>query len=307
MDTAPTQPSRLSSSVIAVPPLARNHQGQICKTQNTKIVRYLEQGGVTTLLYGGNAVLYHIRLSEYASLLQTLADIAGEKTWMVPSVGPSYGLMMDQAEVLRDFDFPTAMILPQKEIADENGLATGIRRFAEAYGKPVVLYLKHDRWLSPQIVGKLYRDGLISWIKYAVVRENTSIDPYLKEVLQEAPANITVSGIGEQPAIIHMRDFGVGAYTSGCICVAPKHSMAMLKAIQEKDFALAETIRNKFETLEDLRNAINPIRVLHHAVKAADIADTGPMQPMLGELTLEQQNLIQSAAISLRDIDAKRS
>ncbi len=150
---------------------------------------------------------------------------------------------------------------------------------------------------------KLYDDGLISWIKYAVVREDTSTDNYLREVLQKAPANITVSGIGEQPAIIHMRDFGVGGYTSGCICVAPKLSMAMLKAIRQKDYANAETIRSKYEPLENLRNSINPIRVLHHAVKAAAIGDTGPMQPMLGELTLVQQQLIAAAANQLRQID----
>ncbi len=44
--------------------------------------------------------------------------------------------------------FPTVMILPQKEIADEQGIARGIRLFCEKLGRPVVVYLKHDRWLS---------------------------------------------------------------------------------------------------------------------------------------------------------------
>ena len=36
----------------------------------------------------------------------------------------------------------------------------GVRLFAEQYGRPIVLYLKHDRWLDAEVVGKLYRDGL---------------------------------------------------------------------------------------------------------------------------------------------------
>ena len=299
MWTSDVTPELLAASVIAVPPLARDAHRRISIVENTKIIRAIEAGGVSTLLYGGNAVFYHMRLTEYADALSILADAAAPKTWIVPSVGPTYGIMMDQAQILKDYDFPTVMILPQKEIADEAGIATGIRLFVEQYGKPIVLYLKHDRWLSPSIVDSLVRDGLVSWIKYAVVRENPSIDPYLKEILSVVSANIVVSGIGEQPAIIHLRDFGVGGFTSGCVCVAPARSMAMLRAIQAHDFAKAERIRASFGPLEDLRNSIQPIRVLHEAVAAAGIAATGPMQPLLGELGESHKAAIKQAVQSL--------
>ena len=284
MDTNVITPARLASSVIAVPPLARDKNYNICPIQNAKIIKHIEGGGVSSLLYGGNAMFYHLRPSEYASTLTMLADTVADQTLVVPSVGPAYGLMMDQADVLKDFDFPTVMVLPSREIANEDGLAIGIRKFAESYGKPIVLYLKHDRWLSPSIVESLHRDGLISWIKYAVVLEDTTRDPYLREVLQKVPSEIVVSGIGEQPAIIHLRDFGINGYTSGCVCVAPKMTTKMLKLIKAKDYAAAEKIRVVYEPLEDLRNEINPIRVLHFAVEMAGIADTGPIQPMLSEI-----------------------
>lgn len=303
MWTSAISPELIANSVIAVPPLARDSLRKISTVENTKIIRSIEAGGVSTLLYGGNAVFYHLRLAEYADALSMLANAAAPSSWIVPSVGPTYGIMMDQAEVLKDFDFPTVMILPQKEIADEAGIATGIRLFAEQYGKPIVLYIKHDRWLAPSLVESLVHDGLVSWIKYAVVRENPSVDPYLKEILSLVPSNIVVSGIGEQPAIIHLRDFGVGGFTSGCVCVSPGRSMAMLRAIRSEDYAKAETIRNTFMPLEDLRNSIQPIRVLHHAVAAAGIADTGPMQPLLGELDDLQKSKIQQAVQSLLLLD----
>jgi dihydrodipicolinate synthase/N-acetylneuraminate lyase len=304
MDKRAITPTRLAESVIAVPPLARDSNLRIDQTENERLVKFIESGGVTSLLYGGNAVLYHARMSEYGRLLNMLVEIAAEQTLVVPSVGPAYGTMMDQAEVLKDFDFPTVMILPQKEVADANGIASGIRRFVDAYGKPIVLYLKHDRWLPPELVGKMYRSGIISWIKYAVVRDNPLVDPYLTEVLAEVPSSMVVSGIGEQPAIPHLRDFEIGSFTSGCVCVNPARSMQMLRAIQAGDFVQADKIRQEFSPLENLRNAINPIRVLHRAVELAEIAQTGPMLPMLGELEADQTATVASAAAALQLVTA---
>ncbi|GAB5405103.1 MAG: dihydrodipicolinate synthase family protein [Aureliella sp.] len=302
MDTRPITTARLTESVIAVPPLARDSKLQLSTEENRKIVQFIEAGGVNTLLYGGNAVLYHTRPSEYARILQMLVEIAATDTLMIPAVGPAYGTMMDQAEVLQDFDFPTVMVLPQKDIADSDGIASGVRRFAEAYGKPIVLYLKHDRWLPPETVGKMHASGILSWIKYAVVRDDPSQDDYLREVLQQVPGEIVVSGIGEQPAIVHVRDFGIANFTSGCVCVNPALSMKMLSAIKGGRYDEAEEIRKQFCGLEDLRNGINPIRVLHRAVELGGIADTGPMLPMLGELDIPQITAIANAAEELKSL-----
>ncbi len=299
MDTRAITPARLAHSVIAVPPLARDSHLRIDARENQKLVRHIEAGGVSTLLYGGNAMMYHVRLSEYERLLAMLVDIAAEQTLVIPSVGPAFGTMMDQAEVLADFDFPTVMILPQKEIADASGIASGIRRFTEVYGRPIMLYLKHDAWLPPVTVGKMYQSGLLSCIKYAVVRDNAADDDYLREILSFVPSDIVVSGIGEQPAIVHMREFEVGSFTSGCVCLQPARSQHMLRAIQGDDLAAANRIRAEFVGLEDLRNRIHPIRVLHRAVELAGIAATGPMLPMLGELSASDTAAVATAAVEL--------
>ena len=285
----------LNRSVIAVPPLARDAQLKVCPVENGKIIQFLEAGGVRSLLYGGNAVFYHIRMSEYADTLSMLAESAKDETMVVPSIGPAYGLALDQVDALRNYDFPSAMVLPSRDVVDGPGIATGIRKLAERYGKPVVLYIKFDRWIEPELVRSLENDGAISWIKYAVVREDTSEDDYLREVLDVFPADRMVSGIGEQPAIIHIRDFGLAGFTSGCVCVAPERSMQMLDAIQTGNIDRAESIRNWFQPLEDLRNEIHPIRVLHHAVEMAGVAKTGPLMPMLSGLPAGQLNRIAAA------------
>ena len=296
-------PETLASSVISVPPLARNADFSLNRDENEKIVRHLESGGVTTLLYGGNAILYHVAGSEYATLLEMLTDIAGKNTLMIPSVGPGYGTMMDQATLLADFPFPTAMVLPTRDAATSAGVATAVRRFVDVTGKPAVLYIKFDGYIEIDDVQRLMQDGCLSWIKYAVVRDNTPDDDFLKLLVETVGSDRIVSGIGEQPAITHLRDFGLTGFTSGCVCVAPALSMQMRRAINDGDFETAERIRGIFAPLEGLRNSINPIRVLHTAIALSGIAETGPILPLLSEISAADRPAIEQAAATLLGIE----
>ncbi|MDA1230024.1 MAG: dihydrodipicolinate synthase family protein, partial [Planctomycetota bacterium] len=94
MQTTPVRMEQFRSSVLAVPPLARDEDDRVSRRENERLIRHIEAGGVSMLLYGGNANLYHIRPSEYAGLLEMLESVAGNETLVIPSVGPSYGLMM---------------------------------------------------------------------------------------------------------------------------------------------------------------------------------------------------------------------
>ena len=114
---------------------------------------------------------------------------------------------------------------------------------------------------------------------------------------------MVVSGIGEQPAITHLRDFGITGFTSGCVCIAPSKSMEMLAAIKANDFKSAESIRGKFEALENLRNSHGPIPVLHHAVSLADIAQTGTHLPLMSDLDDDLMDPIKEASLDLFEFD----
>jgi dihydrodipicolinate synthase/N-acetylneuraminate lyase len=286
-------------SVLAVPPLARTADGAIDRAANTKIIRHIEAGGVAILLYGGNANLYHLPLDEYEPLLAMIAETAEPETLVVPSAGPTYGLLLEHAKVIRRQRFQTVMVLPQQGVTTSAGVATGVRKFVEAAGVPALLYIKHDGYIEPADVARLCGDGLLSAIKYATVRDDTAIDPYLRQLVGVVDPKMIVSGIGEQPAIVHLRDFGLAGFTSGCGCVAPSLSQAMLAAIRRQDWPEAERFRAIFEPLEQLRNAINPIRVLHEAVAAAEIATTGPILPMLDPVEERHRPAIAAAARAL--------
>jgi len=300
MNTAPAlTTAHLERSVMAVPPLARTADGTIDPAANQQIIRHIEAGGVSLLLYGGNANIYHLPLAEYEPLLGMLAETASAKTIVVPAAGPTYGLLLEHAKVIRQHRFQTVMVLPQQGITTSAGVATGVRKFVEAAGIPALLYIKHDGYIEPADAARLCNDGLISAIKYATVRDDPADDSYLRELVNLVDPATIISGIGEQPAIIHLRDFSLGGFTTGCGCIAPALSQTLLKVIRRRDWDEAESIRKVFKPLEDLRNGLNPIRVLHEAVAAAGIAPTGPLLPLLSAVEERDQPSITTAAKAL--------
>ncbi len=307
MKTTPITPADLARSVIAVPPLARRADLSLDRDANRAIVRHLEGGGVRSLMYGGNANFYHLGVSDYARTVDALAELVGADTWLLPSAGPDYGKLIDQAAILRTRAFPTAMLLPMTFPFTDAGLAEGIRRFTDALGKPAVVYVKADPYAKPATLGALHREGRLVAIKYAVVRQDPSRDAYLDAILQELPREIVVSGIGERPAIVHLRDFGLPSFTTGSGCIAPRSSMALLALLKSRRYEEAEKVRADFLPLEDARDALSPIRVLHDAVTLAGVADTGPMLPLMSGLSADERARVALVARELLARDRARA
>jgi dihydrodipicolinate synthase/N-acetylneuraminate lyase len=281
--------------VLPVPPLARKSDAarSIDFPENDRLVRHMAEGGITRLLYGGNAFLYHIPLAEYESLLDWLAGFKRDFL-VIPSAGPSYGRLLDQAPLLRKKDFACVMALPSADPRDAIGLERGLREFADAVGAPLIVYLKDetnfgsDREAGLDAVARLVESGVCVAIKYAVVRQDPSVDAYLDSLLRRVDRGKVISGIGERPAVCHMRDWGLRGFTTGSGCVAPRLSNMLWEACARGDFPQAEAIRAAFLPLEDLRDAWGPSRVLHQATELAGLSRTGPILPFLSELTEEQ-------------------
>jgi dihydrodipicolinate synthase/N-acetylneuraminate lyase len=281
--------------VFAVPPLARRATRAIDLEQNSRIVRSIANGGITRFIYGGNAFLYHLTLAEYEQLLEWQAQIQQDDLWIIPGAGPSYGRLMDQARLLRRFTFPCVMTLPCGDPRDAAGLERGLREFAEAANVRLMLYLKDemnmgaDRMAGLDVVARLVDEGVCVAIKYAVVREDPAHDQYLDELIKRVDRGKVISGIGERPAVIHLRQWGLPGFTTGSACLAPTLSAAVFSACCASDYAEADRIRSRFLDVEDLRDAWGPARVLHHALELAGIARTGPIPPFVSELSPGQK------------------
>lgn len=283
--------------VFAVPPLARRRDAErsLDWEQNDLVVRHIVQGGITRLIYGGNAFIYHVTLSEYEELLEWLTSLPDE-LWIIPSIGPAYGRAIDQARLLRKFQFPCAMMLPCADPRDAAGLENGCREIADAGGTKLILYLKDetnfgaDKEAGLDVVARLVDDGACAGIKYAVVRDNPAQDAYLEALLRRVDRKFVISGIGERPAVIHLRDWRLPGFTTGSGCVAPSLTQKLFALCEQGDFAQADALRSEFLPLEDLRDAWGPARVLHAAIEQTGIARTGSIPPFVSELAQSQKD-----------------
>jgi dihydrodipicolinate synthase/N-acetylneuraminate lyase len=110
--------------------------------------------------------------------------------------------------------------------------------------------------------------------------------------------------MGERPAIVHLRDFGLTGLTTGSGCIAPRRCRDLHRACVAHSWVEAEAIRSRFMPLEDLRDAWGPARVLHHATELAGIASTGPVLPYVSPLHRQQLDQLRPVARALRDFDA---
>jgi dihydrodipicolinate synthase/N-acetylneuraminate lyase len=297
--------------VFAVPPLARRPDSDrsLDLKQNDLIVRHVQRGGITRLIYGGNAFLYHITLADFEELLPWLADLDDE-LWVIPSIGPSYGRAMDQAKLLRRLQFPAVMVLPCADPRDASGLERGYREIADAAETRLILYLKDElnfgteKQAGLDALARLVADDVCAGIKYAVVRDHPASDSYLEALLDRVDRGFVISGIGERPAVVHLRDWKLPGFTTGSGCLAPHLSQRIFESCERGDFGQAEHLRGAFLPLEDLRDAWGPARVLHAAVDQAGIGRMGPIPPFVSELSEDQRNELETIAQGLFAADA---
>jgi dihydrodipicolinate synthase/N-acetylneuraminate lyase len=296
------------NGVFAVPPLPRRRDARRTLDLDAaeEVAQFIESGGITRFLYGGNAFLYHATLGEFEILCGWLASFPASR-WPIPSVGPSFGHAMDQARILRQHRFPTAMMLPCGDPRDARGIEAGYREIADAAGMPLVVYLKShdafggDRDAGLDAVGRLVSDGVAIAIKYAIVLDDPSHDPYLDGLLQRVDRSHIVTGMGERPAVVHLRDFQLTGMTTGSGCIAPRRCQEFFDAACLGDWRRAELLRALFMPLEDLRDEWGPARVLHHATEAAGIAPTGPIPPYVSPLKDKQITILTPVARTLKD------
>jgi dihydrodipicolinate synthase/N-acetylneuraminate lyase len=304
MKTTPVTLDDIGRSVWAVPPLALTESYDPNTRENRRLVRHIESGGVSTLLWGGNAQIQHWRPSRYAELLAMVEEIAADGTWVIPSAGPDWGKLVDEAHILRRTLFPTALLLPMPAHKTPAGVERGVRTFADIIARPATLYIREADYLAPETLGRLVEAGEVCAIKYAVPRPDFRDDPYLARILDHVPRGRIVSGFGELPAVPHLDAYRLAGFTAGCVCIAPRLSMRVLNALQTRDIAGADRLLAAIRPMEALREKFSPIRVIHEAVRLAGVADTGPLLPLLSNVEAEHHPAIRAAAQALLEAEA---
>jgi len=294
--------------IYPVPPLAwtSGSQRSLNTRENERLFQFLVAGRAKRIVYAGNALVYHMTQRQYSETIEWLSGLTG-KAEIIPAAGPGYGRAIDHAAVVRGHRFHSVLVLPTtSDPRDAKGLETGLREISEAAGLPLSLYVKDetnfgsDKQAGLDVIGRLVDAKICSAIKYAVVRKDPANDPYLNALLTRVDASRVISGIGERPAVVHLREFKLAGFTTGSGVLAPKLCRDLLNACRVQNYSKAEEIRQAFMPLEDLRDVWGAPKVLHYAVASAGIANTGPILPYLSPLSSEQLAKLEPVAKALR-------
>src|SRR5262249_56039161 len=138
------------------------------------------------------------------------------------------------------------------DAGEAKGLENGLREIAESADTPLILYLKEennfgaDKEAGLDVVARLVDDGVCVAIKYAVVRQNPAQDAYLESLLKRVDRARVISGIGERPAVVHMRDWKLPGFTTGSGCVAPRLSGQIFYAYVQDDYDKSQNLGAAF-------------------------------------------------------------
>lgn len=295
--------SDICRSVWAVPPIALNEKNIPMDSPNSALISHIEAGGIKTILWGGNANIYGMTCRTFTAMAEMIPDWVTSETWAIPSVGPDYGKLMEHAEVLRGKGYPAAMLLPYSGPLDVRGTENAIRDFVDLAGVPIILYIKQAGYLPPERIASLFEEGVVTAIKYAVETQDLSFDPYLDAIVNSIPVSRIVSGIGEIAAIPHLTTFALSGFTAGAVCIAPKRSSLVHKALLQGSPETARELCLEIQPLENLRISYGAIPVLHEAVTASGIADMGRIRPHFSPLGKEIIFRIQSAVKPLLEME----
>jgi hypothetical protein len=169
------------------------------------------------------------------------------------------------------------MVLPATFPNTVAGAEAGLRRFAEAFGKPIIVYIKAEGYLSPdgQAPGRR-RPGGRHQVRNR--REDPTKDAFLSQLCELVDRATSSAASASVRPSTHLRDFGLAGFTTGSGCVGPRGSAGLLAALKPKDYAPRRGAAGPLHPLEDLRDchSPNPGAASRPGAPWAEIADTGP-------------------------------
>lgn len=304
MKTAAIEPADFKNSVVAVPPIALTRDYGVAHEPNEALARHIAAGGVDILLYGGNANLYHFGAGAYSEALAMMKSVTGT-SHVITSIGPDFGKMMEQAPLVERSGIKNVMLLPVAFPSDSHGVGVGVRRIADRLGFGVILYIKRENYVKPAPLARMIEEGAVRFVKYAVERPDPADDPYLDEVISAIGTDLIASGMGETPIADHVGRRKVATFTSGAVCIAPAAAMNLLSLYRTGRFVEAEAAAQPFLAFERVRSRLGGIQVLHDGVTASDIADMGPLMPMVSNVKPQFMDEVRAAVSALRAANEK--
>lgn len=293
----------LIDPVTADLPVALNEDLSVNGAATLRLAHHVRSGGVLPLLFGGNANLQSMSLSQFEAVLE-IARTASEDGPVAIGMGPELGRMLDQAPLVERANLKNVLVLPILAPADTHGTADGLRHIAQRLGHGVTADLVRDNHLRPVTLRKLVDEGVVLAVRYTVPSQNPGDDVYLDRVIEVMGAHRVVSGMGEPAVMDHIEVRTLAGFTSGAAALVPSQVLALSTAIAAGQLEQARRLLGPLIELERVRAMLGPIQVLHDAVSHAGIAQMGPQMPMISKVKAKYRAEMDAALASLRAASA---
>ena len=239
---------------------------------------YLADRGVKIIMpQCGTGLVYDSSLDDYRTTVEATMEAVGERTYVIPGVGPGFGRAEEMGRIAREIGVDAVMIMPVVGPASPEGLYNGMCDLIASLGLPVVLYLKDARLMPVDSTVRLAGMSQVHAIKYAVA----DYDMFDRLVQEVGDVVVLLCGMAEKPAVAFM-DHGAQGYSSGMANFLPKLSLAMHRAHRTGDRAEVERIHGLMVPFEDVRGEEKGkynAAALHVANEHVGLAG-GPVLPM---------------------------
>lgn len=235
--------------------------------------------GIHVLVANGNtSEFYALSANEAQRMVQVAAEHIGGRVPLLGGVGRSVHEACALAAGSKRAGAAGVMVhqLPDPFVAPR-GVVDYVRRIAEASdGLPVVLYLRNEA-IGMKTIVELCGIEAVVGVKWA-----SPTPLLLAEAIRETEGRdlAWVGGLAE-PWAPPFYAVGARGFTSGLINVFPRHSLAILEALDAGDYARAMRLIADMRRFEDLRaqenNGAN-VSVVKAALQAIG-CDCGPARP----------------------------
>ncbi|UFN49466.1 dihydrodipicolinate synthase family protein [Roseomonas sp. OT10] len=242
------------------------------------IVARAAKAGVHGLTVNGNtSEFYSLSFAEAERMQAEVPALVAGRATIIAGVGRSVGEAEQLARVARKAGADALMVhQPPDPFNAPRGVKAYLQRVAEAGELPVILYLRNDAMGIDRIVELASLPG-IAGVKWAT--PNVLLLAEAVRRTRGMPIN-WVCGLAE-PWAPPMQAVGARGFTSGLINVLPERSVAILNALNARDFdSAAEQIHaiGPFEVLRAQENGGANVSVVKAALNLMG-EDVGPARP----------------------------
>ncbi|WP_108459038.1 dihydrodipicolinate synthase family protein [Devosia naphthalenivorans] len=245
---------RVLTGISGVHVTAYDSSGEIDPKLTGKIVARIAAAGIHNIVSGGNTGEFFSLTFDEVVRLQSIAIEANDgRATVTAAAGRSIKEAIATTKAAKQAGANGVMVHhPLDPFAAPQSQADYFLAIAEASELPVVAYLRSDA-IKLDDLGRIAEHANIAGIKFASTNL-TLFSECVRATAGQAP--VWICGLAESWAV-PFYSLGAKGFTSGLVNLDPGRSLAVWKALEAGDYALARSLVDAIASFEQMRTKFN--------------------------------------------------